>query len=54
LGARSQVDLKDKARCLKYNMLRHGYPLHENFRGVCLDERKKAALRKYGIVDIWE
>jgi hypothetical protein len=54
LGGRSQGDLKNKARNIKYHMLRCGYPLHENFRGVCLEVKKKEALKKYGVVDLWE
>jgi hypothetical protein len=54
LQRRSQVDLKDKARNIKYTMLRDRCRLHENWRGVTLGDKKKDMLQRFGVSDFWE
>jgi hypothetical protein len=52
LALRDQVALKDKARNMKYDYLKAGVHLPDNFNNVALNARQKAKLRELGIQDI--
>jgi len=51
LGLRDQVALKDKARNMKFDFLRAGVELPENFAGVTLNSTQKNRLMGMGIED---
>ena len=52
LELRDQVALKDKARNMKYDFLKTGVRLPDNFEGVTLSSRQKEKLRELGIQGI--
>jgi len=52
LALRDQVALKDKARNMKYDYLKVGDQLPENFEGVALNARQKAKLKELGIQNV--
>ena len=51
LKLRDQVALKDKARNMKFDYLKAGVQLPENFEGVTLSARQREKLRELGIED---
>lgn len=52
LVLRDQVGLKDKARNMKFDYLKAGVQLPDNFEHVALNARQKAKLRELGVPDI--
>jgi len=52
LALRDQVALKDKARNMKFDFLKAGVRLPENFEAVPLNARQKAKLRELGVPDV--